>query len=234
MALAFARSASIRSPEGIAWYYWQLGELSFAAGEHEGAERYYQDALKTFPEYAHAVASLGRVRAAAGDIGGAVEQYERLVRRDAHPEFIAPLGDLYKLSGRERDAAALYALVEQVAAPVAHENRRLALFYADHDLKPDESYARASKEYERRQDIYTADAVAWAALKAGKLAEARAKIREALRLGTQDAMLFYHAGMIERAAGDDAAARRDLKRALTLNPGFDPLQSSVARKVLAE
>ena len=112
-------------------------------------------------------------------------------------------------------------------------NRQYALFYADHSLRPEEAYAEASREYAVRRDIYGADAVAWTALKAGKLAVARARIKEALRLGTQDAMLFYHAGMISRAAGDTAGAKAFLERALVLSPQFDPLQVRRARQALA-
>jgi len=85
-----------------------------------------------------------------------------------------------------------------------------------------------------RRDIYGADAVAWTALKAGKLAEAQAAIKEALRLGTQDAKLFYHAGMIARAAGNRASARAYLQQALRLNPQFDPLQALIAKKALED
>ena len=113
-------------------------------------------------------------------------------------------------------------------------NRLLAQFYADHDLKPDEAYRLAKREYEARRDIYGADALAWAALKAGKLDEAQQASKEALRLGTQDARLFYHAGMIARAAADKAAARAYLERALKLNPQFDPRQAQIAKQTLAE
>ena len=93
-------------------------------------------------------------------------------------------------------------------------------------------HASAAKEYEARRDIHGADALAWTALKAGQLSEAQAAMKDALRLGTRDAKLFYHAGMIARAAGDDAAARDYLRRALALNPRFDPLQAVIARKAL--
>jgi len=113
-------------------------------------------------------------------------------------------------------------------------NRLFALFLADHDLKAEEAYADAKKEYETRRDIYGADALAWTALKAGKLDEAQSAIKDALRLGTRDARLFYHAGMIARARGDAASARDYLQRALKLNPQFDPLQATIAAKALAE
>ena len=142
------------------------------------------------------------------------------------------------MTGREREAAAQYALVEKIArlgeASGALYSRQLALFYADHGLKAEEAYKAAAREYEARRDIYGADALAWTALKAGKLEEARAAITEALRLGTRDARLLYHAGMIARAAGDRGAARDYLGRALELNPQFDPLQAAAAREALAE
>ena len=57
-------------------------------------------------------------------------------------------------------------------------------------------------------------------------------MKDALHLGTQDAKLFYHAGMIAHAAGDGTSAREYLHRALSLSPQFDPLQAPIARKTL--
>ncbi len=236
-ALAFARNLPVPPPETIAWCQWQLGEVAFSRGHYKTAEPHYRDALAAFPGYFNALASLGRVRAAQGDFPGAIQQYEEAVRRLPDPTFVAALGDLYKLAGRQKEAAVQYALVEQIghlgAVSGTLYNRQLALFYADHDLKPEVAYANAKREYTVRQDIYGADAVAWTALKAGKLAEAQKSIKQALRLGTQDAKLFYHAGMIAHAAGDRGAARNYLQRALTLNPQFDPMQAGIARRALS-
>ncbi len=237
-ALALALDASTPSRESVAWCRWQLGEVAFSRGDYEAAERHYRESLTTYADYQRALAALGRVRAARGDIAGGIEHYERAVKRLPDPSLVAALGDLYKLAGREREAAAQYALVEQIARlgqlQGALYNRQLALFYADHDLKADEAYRLAAKEYEVRRDIYGADALAWTALKAGKIEEARAAIKDALRLGTEDARLFYHAGMIARAAGDTTAARKFLERAFALNPQFDPLQARVAREALTK
>jgi Tfp pilus assembly protein PilF len=54
----------------------------------------------------------------------------------------------------------------------------------------------------------------------------------ALALGTQDAMLHYHAGMIDLATGDTAAARSHLTRALAINPSWHPTQPARARALL--
>jgi Tfp pilus assembly protein PilF len=101
-------------------------------------------------------------------------------------------------------------------------------------MKPREAYQNAVREYEVRRDIYGADAVAWTALKAGELAKANRAIKQALRLGTQDARLFYHAGMIARASGEKQTAGEYLRRALALSPQFDPLQTRIAKQALSE
>ena len=234
LRLALALPAPPR--ETVAWCRWQLGETAFSVGDYVTAEQHYRDALTTFPDYFRALASLGRVRAAQGDLADAIEQYEHAVRIIPDPSFVAALGDLYQLAGRDKDAAAQYSLVEKIGhlnqLNGTLYNRQLTLFYADHDLKADEAYANAEREYAVRKDIYGADALAWTALKAGRLAEAQTAIKEALRLDTTDAKLFYHAGMIAQAGGDTERAHEYLKRALSINPQFDPMQAAIARKNL--
>ncbi len=234
-ALTLALNQPAPPRETVAWLRWQLGETAFSVGDYETAEKHFRDALVTFPDYYRAVASTGKTRHANNDLPGAIEHYEKVVRLLPDPQFIAALGDLYKLAGRETDAQKQYELVEQIGRLSelngALYNRQLALFYADHDIKIDEAYRLAAKEYETRKDIYGADALAWTALKAGKLTEAQAAIKDALRLGTQDAKIFYHAAMIARASGDETAARDYLQRAIKLNPQFDPLHSAIAQDI---
>jgi tetratricopeptide (TPR) repeat protein len=237
-SLKLARSMPDPPKETIAWCQWQIGEVDFAQGKYEAAEKSFRDSLVTYPDYFRALSALGRARAARGDLAGAIEYYEKAVKIIPDPYFVATLGDLYKLSGRDEEAARQYALVEQIAKLTVLSgtlyNRQLAMFFADHDLKANEAYDLAAKEFEARRDIYGADALAWTALKAGKLEEARAAIKDAMRLGTRDARLFYHAGMIAKAAGDAGEAKNYLAQALKLNPAFDPLQAPLANKALEE
>ena len=235
-ALRMALAMPAPQRETVAWCRWQLGETAFLTGDYAGAEKHYRDALTTFPNYFRALASLGRVRAARGDLSGAAEQYEKAINIFPDPSYVAALGDIYHLLGREQDATAQYKLVAVIAhlnlASGNIYNRQEALFCADHDIQSEKAYQNAMQEYAVRKDIYGADAVAWTALKAGKLAEAQAAIKEALRLGTRDSKLFYHAGMIAQAAGDRALAGSFLKQALDLSPKFDPLQVRFAQSAL--
>ena len=113
-------------------------------------------------------------------------------------------------------------------------SRELAMFYADHDLKLDEALDLATAGLEGRKDIYGYDAVAWALFKSFRFEEAADAIAQAMALGTQDANLYFHAGMIHHRLGNQELAAEHLEWALGLNPGFSLLYADQARRTLAE
>jgi tetratricopeptide (TPR) repeat protein len=119
------------------------------------------------------------------------------------------------------------------AANGVETDLELALFEADHGSEPAAAVAMARSAYQQRPGIRAADALAWALYRSGAAPEAEPLIAEALRLGTQDATLFFHAGMIARASGRRAESHDYLRRALTLNPHFSPLHAPAAREALA-
>ena len=84
-----------------------------------------------------------------------------------------------------------------------------------------------------RPSVRTADILAWTLFQAGDDQNAEAAARQALRLGTQDATMFFHRGMIEARLGQAAAAIADLQQALHINPYFSLLWAPVARQTLA-
>ncbi len=236
LAIEAATKMSPLSRDALARCYWQLGELAFSVGRYDEAEARYADALTTYPGYHRALASMARVLAAKGDLAGAIAKYEGVVKDLPEPIYLASLGDLYALSGRQADADAQFKLVEKVANAndlnrVVYD-RQLVLFWADHDKNADQAYTRAKNEYDTRKDIYGADAFAWAAFKAGKIPEAQEAMKAAMRLGTQDPKLFFHAGMIAKAGGDQASAALLLGHALELSPVFDPVLAKKAKEAL--
>ena len=113
-----------------------------------------------------AVGIAARVAHFGGQVDVAVRPHLHLAKPYAElgEEHLAALGDLYQLSGRDKEAAAQYELVAQIGRLSELNgvlyNRQLALFWADHDLEPEAAYAAAAKEYEVRKDVYGADAVA--------------------------------------------------------------------------
>ena len=201
------------------------------------AGRTYARALDVFPDYYMALGGLGRVRAAEGQLAAAVDLYRRAVARVPAPDLVAALGDVLDAAGHTDEAGRQYALVEYMgkvaAAAGTTYGRQLALFYADHDRRPEEALRLARLEAAGRGDIYTDDTLAWACYKNGRLAEAARAAHRALRLGTEEAMLHYHAGAIAAALGHERIAARHLRRALGLNPHFDLRHAPRARAALA-
>lgn len=223
--------------EQLAWYHFQLGELHFHRGDLRHARRSYQQAAAFFDNYYLAQAGLAKVTAAEGDIDAAITQYQALVARRPQPDYIAALGDLYTLQGDTAAAEEQYETVLFISQLEETQqilyNRAVALFLANHDRQLDKALADAQLELEARQDIYAHDTLAWALYKNGRYEEAADAMQQALSQGTQDALLFYHHGMIEAALGRTENAQATLQQALMLNPHFDLLQAQQARATLA-
>ncbi len=230
--------ANGRPKESIAWAQWQLGTEHFAIGNMKEAEVQYLEALKTYPHYYRASAGLAQVRAAQERYAEAIDLYKKAIAVIPLPDYAAALGDVYMKMRRPDEARKQYDLVEYIGylntLNKVLYNRELAYFYADHDIKLRESLELAKKELEVRQDIYAYDILAWALYKNGQMEQARDAMQKALALGTRDARLFFHAGMIERALGHAADANAYLRRALETNPHFHLLHADTAKRLLAE
>jgi tetratricopeptide (TPR) repeat protein len=226
-AMRLAIQAGPLKSEATAWCDVQLGNLYFSRGALDDAERSYARSLQRVAGYAHGNAGLARVRAARGDLAGAAVLYERAVARLPLPDYVGALGDVYARSGDAAGAAREYDLVEVerrlLIANGVRVDADLALFDADHGRDVARAVSVAAAEYAIRPSVHIADILAWAELQDGDLVSARAHSAAALRLGSQDPLLLYHAGVITHAAGDDAAARALLERVATLNPRFSLL-----------
>ena len=238
MKTAVAEGVESQLPsENLAWLYYELGEYFTQAGDPASADSAYVAALHTHPGDYRSLAALGKLRANNGRYAEAIVLYQRAIAVVPMPIFIAELGDLYTKSGNQAEARKQYSLVEYIGLlghinQVLH-NRDLALFYADHDMKLAEALGLAQKELEVRHDVYTWDALAWALYKNGKLAEADKASEKALRFGTRDSLLLFHAGIIAEALGKQERARSELKEALQINRYFHLVYADVAQQKLA-
>jgi tetratricopeptide (TPR) repeat protein len=222
--------------ESVAWYVLRVGDLYFNMGQPKQAGRYYEAALRIFDNYHLALAGLGKVNAAQRNYEKAIAYYQQAVNKVPQPDFLAALGDLYTLAGQPEKAEAQYRTVEYIGklAELNKQiyNRQLANFYSDHDLRVREALQLARAELQTRKDIYGYDAAAWAEYKNGNVAEAQRLIEKAMTMGTLDARLYFHAGMIALNLGEKVQAREYLEQALGINPYFSILYADEAREWL--
>lgn len=224
--------------ENIAWYLLRVGDMYFNSGNIQESGEFYEASLRVFEQYPLALAGLGKVRAAQGNYDEAIRYYQQAVNVIPQPEFVAALGDLYLITNQPEQAQIQYETVEAIGTLAALNqqvyNRQLANFYSDHDMNLKEALDLTLTELESRKDVYGYDAAAWAQYKNGNYEEAQALIEQALILGTRDACLFYHAGMIALALGNESQAREYLEQALVVNPYFSVTFAKEARQTLQE
>ena len=103
------------------------------------------------------------------------------------------------------------------------------MFLCDHDLDLPLALEMMRADFETRKDIAARDALAWALFKNGKAEEAAEHMKEAVKLGTQDARMFYHGALILEKLGHKERAREYLDKALDLNPYFSLIHVESAK-----
>ncbi len=224
--------------EARSWALVQLGNLFFEQGDFANAHRQYQAALQNWSEYPYARAGLAKVYTAQGDYAQAIETYTRLIQTIPLPEFVIALGDVYAANGDAVNAQKQYALVgamqQLFQANGVDTDAELALFNADHQIELDKTLELAKGAYAKRPNIFVADTLAWTYYQRGDYRAARDMIGNALRLGTQNALMYFHAGMIYHKVQATPRAIEYLDTALKLNPRFSLRYADTARKLLGE
>ncbi|WP_157610225.1 tetratricopeptide repeat protein [Spirillospora albida] len=228
-------AGSATAPGDIAYVRTQLGELAWNRGDPEAAGREFAAALRAVPDDLGALDGRARVRAATGDLTGAVRDGEALVARSPLPGRLTWLGELEESRGRGDAARRQYAVAAAWGA-LAQANGvtpdlETALFAADHGDRA-AALRAARAEWGRRHAVHVADALAWALHANGEDEEALAYARKATATGYRNASFLYHRGMIQDSLGRRDGARRDLAAALRLNPHFSPLHAARARAAL--
>ncbi len=221
------------------WCSVQLGSYYFGRGDLEKAEGSYQKALTASPNYTLGVEHLAELRTAQKKYPEAIELYQRLLKRRGNAAWQAALADLYAQSGHAGEARRLLRETETayrraIAAGRVDYYRHLARLYLDHDQRLPEALSLAQKDLDVRHDVYAYDMLAWAYYKTERYQDAAKSIQEALRWGTKDAELFFHAGMIYYRSSDIPKAKDYLQRALTTNPYFNQAQAETARTILKQ
>jgi tetratricopeptide (TPR) repeat protein len=227
-------------PSSTAFYEFTAAEYQLLAGNLDAAQTHYEAALSLLPGYPLAIYGEARVAYGHGDLSGAITLMQTATAALPRPDMLAFLGDLYALSGDQAKATDQYATVDFIASMTASSgathvyDREYGLFLSDHDRNVAQALMLAQDELAVRKDIYGYDAYAWALHANGRDAEALTAARQALSLGTPDAKILLHAGLIEIANGQTDAGKTHLSQALALNPTVSPLVIDEAKKAVGQ
>ena len=229
--------------EDVAFAHQHLGQLAYDAGDLVTAQSHVDEGLLAVPEHPPLRALQARIRAARGDLTGAVADLRAVVLKLPLPEYAVALADLLTVLGDTSGAEAQHELVRAnatlLSAAGVAVDLDLAVYSADRALLDGVPLGPSTVDAARaahatRPSVVSTDALAWTLHGAGRSAEALSYADAALRLGTRSAIFYYHRGMIRLATGDRAGARADLAEALRLNPYFSLRHVPIARAALTD
>ena len=214
------QSASAGDPEPAAWCYAELGAVLLSRGNAKAALRSADRADKLVAGYLPALVLRGRALARLGRTDEAITALEAAVARQPNAETLLLLSELSGTAGHVADARRHRGRAARLAD---HDPLPVALHYARHGIEVERAVALAGQAIEDRRSVWAYDALALAQLRTGDVASASQSIRKAMSLGTPQAELYLHYGLIEAAAGNPDAARHALATALEIDPTADPL-----------
>jgi tetratricopeptide (TPR) repeat protein len=234
-AMRLAAAAGGGAPENRAYVQALLGDLELQRGRLAAARGAYRASLRSAPGDPRALVGLARADAARGRLRAAASRLERATRILPLTTSLTLLAGVERAAGLDRRARAHLAAVRAERALFRAARTRpdaeAVLFEADFG-DPAAARRLARGVWRAAPSVRSADARGWALTRAGRPRAALRWVREALRLGTRDPLLRFHAGMAERAAGRPGAAARDLRMALAGRALLSPQQVTAAREAL--
>ena len=219
------------------WYHMRDATLAFEAGDGAQAQAQFDEALRIYPDNAMALLMEARFYRARRDWTRALAAASRSAQLYPLPQALGYQADAQRALGDGRGAADTDALIDaerHLYNAQGVNDRALALYYAQRHTHPSDALTMARVDLAKQGDeIYADDTMAWVLAEAGRWSEARTYAERAVRLGTQDAQVQYHAGAIAMETGHPAEARERLETAMRLNPSFDPFDADDARARLS-
>ncbi len=217
-AMKMAGEAGVFGQENRAWAFYNLGKLYLNEGRLSEAEYIFNGVLKERPTYAFAMSGLAHVKCAQGTHDEAIDLLKKAWSTTPEHSFLEELVNVYAATGQTGLAQETIEKVLQEFSDHVKEgwnvDKEYALFCANHNINLEKALECAERDYNRRpHNIEALDAYAWTLHKNGRSREALHYIEQALKRGTQHAVMQHHAAAIANAAGDRISARRYLQRA---------------------
>jgi len=192
----------------------RIAHLNLLMGDLAKAEKLAGQALEIFPGAHAALAELARVRVAEKRNDDAVKLLDQLCAVAPRGEYLYARAEALELAGRSDEAQKAFADFERKAVAETNRadnsNHELAAYYADHAHQPAKALEVASRELERRKDVFTLDSYAWALAAGGDYEAANAQMQRTLQIGVKDPAILAHAAFV---AERDEQSRKSVSAA---------------------
>lgn len=239
-AMKMAVEAGGQGDEYTEWTRYQLASLYEKTGDFKTADTLYNISLGMRPDYAYAMAGLGRVALANNDYNKAMMYFERADSMISDNSLKEELVDIYRQAGKTAKAdETAKAVIDdlQKNAQAGDKDANIG-HYADRELAyaylkigdKEKALEHAMMEYNRRPDnIDVNETVAWVYYSRGEYDKAMPYIKVALKTHSKNPVLLSRAALIFYKAGDKTEAKNLLAETTPTNPYIDkPLMDETA------
>lgn len=227
-----ARADRFTTPQAAAGLILQRGVVALQSGDWATAESEFAKAARQFRGHWLIDSHVAQMRAASGDIGGAIKAYETILARVPNPEAMDALAALHRAQG---DFAASRRWADR-ATPLWEDRLRLfpeaAYGHAfEHYLNfgdPARALDLARRNFAARPYGGAATALGWALLANGRAAEALRVLDAVNASHWISAEQHVAAAQAHALRGDGKAAEAERDKALALNPRIlDPAAAMI-------
>lgn len=219
------------------WYHMRAAQLAWEAGDDAQAQTEFDRSLADYPNNAMALMFEAKMYRSQGRWNETLAAASACANLYPLPQALGYEADADRALGRARQAREIDELIDaeqRLFNAQGINDRLLANYYAQRGRDLGVALRAARSDLQKRgNEIYADDTLAWVLAALGRWPQARVYAERAVRYGTQDAELQYHAAVIALHTGYPREARRRLQTALADNPDFDPFESPNARRLLA-
>ncbi len=231
-AMQMAVDAGLPGAEQTEWARVYVGHLYEMKGDVNKASEFYQTSLYHRPQYAYALAGMGRVAKARKNYTEAVNFFTAAKFNVPDYSFYDELGEVSSNMLKPNDARNEWnEAIDMLAVGNGKEgdtghghysDRELALLYLK-TYQYDLALQHALTEYARRPDnIDVNQTLAWVRYRRGEYRDANEKIDIALRTNSKNPLLLFQVGLIKAKALSIAQGKPFIERSLAISKNISP------------
>ena len=209
-----------------------IGRLYEINKDASNAEANYKKAIEINPNIAEFYISLGYFYVHQNMTKQAIEGYLAALQKDPNSIVaLMGLGIIYDTQKKYEKAKEYYQKALKIDPKFPPAANNLAYLYAERGENMDEALTLAQTCKEQfPNDPNISDTLGWIYYKRNIFSRAIVYLREANEKVIDNPMMRYHLGMAHYKNGDNELARKELRKALELNPNFPGADD--ARKTL--
>src|SRR4030095_11345400 len=208
-AMKLAVEAGGPGQESTEWCRVQLGRLYELSGDLKSAEMHYTISLDERPNYAYALAGLGRIAAAKKEFAKAEALFKQAYEIIPDYAFKEEQAELYIQSNETEKAKAVAKdIIKDMNQRKRQEiNQDSAGHYSDKEMEAvyllTDDYGKglnhALMEYNRRPgNIEVNELLAWIYFKSGEIEKAKSYLKEAMKTNSKNPRLLTRAAQINK------------------------------------